>query len=41
MKFSNDNRALHLVMVTTAGTVRNSYYSIVQREVTMDDLFAV
>ena len=31
--------AVHLTMVTTEGVARNSYSSIVQSEVTLDDLF--
>ena len=38
---SKDKRTLHLVMVTTNGIVHNSYYNMVQKEITMDDLFAV
>lgn len=36
---SKDRRTLHLVMVTTEGITRNSYFNIVQNEITMDDLF--
>ena len=39
-ELSKDKRTLHLVMVTTNGVVRNSYYNLIQNEVTMDDLFA-
>ncbi|MBQ7494181.1 MAG: AAA family ATPase [Bacteroidaceae bacterium] len=38
-ELSKDNRTLHLVMVTTNGIVHNSYYNMVQNEITMDDLF--
>ena len=40
-KLSKDKRTLHLVMVTTNGVVRNSYYNLIQDEVTMDDLFTM
>ncbi len=40
-KLSKDKRTLHLVMVTTNGVIHNSYYNMVQYEVTMDDLFAL
>ena len=40
-ELSKDKRTLHLVMVTTNGTVHNSYFNMVQNEVTMDDLFAI
>ena len=40
-ELSKDKRTLHLVMVTTNGITHNSYFNIVQNEVTMDDLFAV
>ena len=36
---SKDNRTLHLVMVTTNGVAHNSYYNMVQNEITMDELF--
>ena len=36
---SKDKRTLHLVMVTTNGVVHNSYYNMIQNEVTLDDLF--
>ncbi len=36
---SRDNRTLHLVMVTTCGVAHNNYYNMVQKEVTIDDLF--
>ena len=36
---SGTRRAVHLVMVTTYGVVRNSHYGIVQAEVKLDDLF--
>ena len=36
-KLSKDKRTLHLVMVTTNGVIHNSYYNMVQYEVTMDD----
>ena len=38
---SKDKRTLHLVMVTTNGVAHNSYFNIVQNEITMDDLFAL
>ena len=38
-ELSKDNRTLHLVIVTTNGIVHNSYYNIVQKEITMNDLF--
>ena len=40
-ELSKDNRTLHLVMVTTYGVARNSYFNMVQNEITMDDLFAM
>ena len=36
---SKDKRTLHLVMVTTNGIAHNSYFNMVQSEVTMEDLF--
>ena len=39
LELSKDIRTLHLVMVTTGGLVHNSYYNMVQKELTMDDLF--
>ena len=38
---SKDKRTLHLVMVTTNGVAHNSYFNIVQNEITRDDLFAL
>ena len=38
-QMSKDKRTLHLVMVTTNGVVHNSYYNMVQKEITMDELF--
>lgn len=38
-ELSKDKRTLHLVMVSTCGVVHNSHYSIVQNEITQDDLF--
>ena len=38
---SNDKRTLHLVMITTNGLTHNSYYNMVQNEITLDALFAV
>ena len=38
-ELSIDKRTVHLVMVTTNGTVHNSYFNMVQNEVTMDDLY--
>ena len=32
--------AVHLTMVTTDGLVRNAYWNEIQREVTLNDLFA-
>ena len=32
-------KAIHLVMITTYGLVKNEYTSIAQKEITMDDLF--
>ena len=40
-ELSKDKRTLHLVMVTTCGVAHNSYYNMIQNEVTMDDLFAI
>lgn len=37
---SKDNRSIHLVLITTNGIVHNSYYNMVQKEITVDDLFA-
>ncbi len=39
-ELSNDKRTPHLVMVTTNGIARNSYYNLVQYEIILDDLFA-
>ena len=38
-KLSKDKRTLHLVMVTTNGVTHNNYYNMVQKEITMDELF--
>lgn len=38
-ELSKDNRTLHLVMITTYGVAHNCYYNMVQKEITMDDLF--
>ena len=38
---SKDKRTLHLVMVTTNGVAHNNYYNMVQKEINMDDLFAM
>lgn len=38
-ELSKDNRTLHLVMVTTNGIVHNNHYNMVQKEITMDELF--
>ena len=38
---SKDKNTIHLVMVTTCGVARNSYYNMIQNEVTMDELFAI
>ena len=38
---SKDKRTLHLVMVTTNGIAHNHNCNIVQKEITMDDLFAI
>ncbi len=40
-ELSKDNRTLHLVMVTTCGVAHNTYFNIVQNEITTDDLFVV
>lgn len=37
---SKDKRTLHLVMITTNGIAHNNYYNMVQKEITMDELFA-
>ena len=39
-ELSKDKRTLHLVMVTTNGVTHNSYYNMIQKEITIDDLFA-
>ena len=38
-ELSKDKRTLHLVMVTTNGIAHNDYYNMVQKEITMDELF--
>ena len=38
-ELSKDKNTVHLVMVTTNGVVHNSYYNLIQNEVTMNDLF--
>ena len=38
-ELSKDKRTLHLVMVTTNGVAHNNYYNMVQKEITMDELF--
>lgn len=40
-KQSKDKRTLHLVLVTTNGVAHNSYFNMIQNEVTMDQLFAI
>lgn len=40
-QLSKDKRTLHLVLITTNGVIHNSNYNIIQREITLDDLFAV
>ena len=40
-ELSKDKRTLHLVMVTTNGVEHNSHFNMIQKEVTMDDLFAI
>ena len=40
-ELSKDKRTIHLVMVTTNGIARNSYFNLVQNEVVADDLFAL
>ena len=40
-RLSDDKRTPHLVMVTTCGIARNEYYNMVQKEITLDDLFAI
>jgi len=37
---NNTRKAIHLLMLTTYGIARNKYYSAVQKEVILDDLFA-
>ena len=39
-ELSKDKHTLHLVMVTTNGVAHNSYYNMIQKEITIDDLFA-
>ena len=34
------NKAINLVMITTFGITKNKYSSVVQNEVTLDDLFS-
>ena len=36
---SKTQKAIHLTFVTSCGLVRNSYWNMVQSEVTLDDLF--
>lgn len=38
-ELSKDKRTLHLVMITTNSVAHNSYYNIIQKEITMDNLF--
>ena len=38
---SKDNRTIHLVMITTYGVIHNSYYNLIQNEISLDDLFAI
>lgn len=40
-ELSKDKRTLHLVMVTTNGVAHNSNFNMIQKEITMDDLFAI
>ena len=36
-----DNKAINFVMITTCGIKKNKYFSIVQREITLLDLFKI
>lgn len=38
-ELSKDSRTHHLVMVTSNGVMHNSYYNMIQKEITIDDLF--
>ena len=38
-QLSKDKRTLHLVLITTNGVVHNNNYNIIQREITLDNLF--
>ena len=40
-ELSKDKHTVHLVMITTNGVAHNSYYNMIQNEVTMDDLFSI
>jgi hypothetical protein len=37
IELSKDKHTLHLVMMITNGIAHNSYYNMIQNEVTMDD----
>jgi hypothetical protein len=39
-QITKTKRALHTVMVTTAGLAHNAFYGEIQNEVDMNDLFA-
>ena len=34
-----NNKAINLVMITTFGLMKNKYFGIAQREITLEDLF--
>ena len=38
-ELSKDKRILHFVMVTTNGVAHNNHYNMVQKEISMDELF--
>ncbi len=39
-ELSRDKRTLHLIMITTNGVAHNNHYNMVQKEITLDELFA-
>lgn len=40
-ELSKEKRTLHLTMITTLGVAHNHYFNMIQKEVVMDDLFAI
>ena len=39
MTENKTGKAIHLLMLTTYGVTKNKYYSTIQKEITLSDLF--